>query len=305
MDGLPYVAANIVETDPGEGDTAYVGTDAGVWRAVDAGDKCQWTLFSNGLPNVMVGDLSLHAKTRVLRAATRSRGVWEIDLGKEAERDPQLYLRHSVVDTGRRYPSLEWVADPFAPRGIANWWDSPDILIDSEPYSTASIGDVDYVAFEEARRAGPKSTQGLARAFVQVHQRGSVPAANVAVRLYVASAIGSETPDSIPDLPGGFWDNLDKPPAESAWTVVAPPVTLVGLQTGQPKVAGFEWRVPERPGEDLWLLAVVTADNDKLNTAELKVRTLAQNEAKCAIKRVSIPGKVQLVASAAMATTTG
>jgi hypothetical protein len=49
----------------------------------------------------------------------------------------------------------------------------------------------------------------------------------------------------------------------------------------------------------------VTADNDKLNTAELKVRTLAQNEAKCAIKRVSIPGKAQLIASAAVTSMTG
>src|SRR5262249_47177457 len=127
-------------TDPDEGDTAYVGTDAGVWRAVDAGDKCQWTLFSNGLPNVIVGDLSFHTKTRVLRAATRSRGVWEIDLGKEVARDPQLYLRHSVVDTGHRYPSLEWAADPFAPGGIANWWDSPDILtINSTTTPTITI----------------------------------------------------------------------------------------------------------------------------------------------------------------------
>jgi hypothetical protein len=305
MEGLPYIAANIVETDPYESDTAYMGTDAGVWRAIDAGDGCHWTLFSNGLPNAMVGDLLFHAKTRVLRAATRSRGVWEVDLGEEAARDPQLYLRHSAVDTGRRYPSLEWVADPFMPGGVASWWESPDILIDSEPYWTASTADVDYVAFEEARRADPKPVRGPTRVFVQVHQRGAVAGTKVIVRLYMASADPDEIPGSIPDLPSGFWANLDKPPAGSAWTAVGPPVAFVSLQTGQPRVAGFQWLIPEGPKTDVWLLATVTADNDRLNTAELNMGTLVQNDAKCALKRVSILGRAQLIASAVTPSMTG
>jgi photosystem II stability/assembly factor-like uncharacterized protein len=161
MNGLPYVAANIVEISSSEADTVYVGTDAGVWRSADAGDQCQWTVFSNGLPNAIVGDLVFHAKTGILRAATRSRGVWELDFSKEAARDVQVYVRHSTVDTGRGYPSLQGVVDPFVPGGIANWWESADILIDSKPYRTASIGEVDFVTFEENRKADPKAAHGL------------------------------------------------------------------------------------------------------------------------------------------------
>ena len=36
--------------------------------------------WMHGLPNVIVGDLILHAATRALRAGTRSRGAWELTL---------------------------------------------------------------------------------------------------------------------------------------------------------------------------------------------------------------------------------
>jgi photosystem II stability/assembly factor-like uncharacterized protein len=283
MDGLPYVVANIVEVDPIEADTVYVGTDVGVWRTADGGDKCHWSVFSNGLPNAIVGDLVFHAKTGILRAATRSRGVWEVDVSRKDEAEVQVYLRHSAVDTGRRFPSLQWVADPFKPGAFANWWESTDILIDSEPYS---IAQVDFVVFEENRRAEAKQAHGITRVFVQVHQRGSIPATNVVVRLYAASTVGSESPDSIPDLPVGFWANPDQPSPDSIWKFVGSHFSLVGLQTGQPKVATFQWTVPEAVRGGFWLLATVTADNDKLNTTELNIQTLVQNEAKCAIKRV-------------------
>jgi photosystem II stability/assembly factor-like uncharacterized protein len=283
MNGLPHVAANILEVNPSEMDTVYVGTDAGIWRSDNAGAKCQWALFSNGLPNAIVGDLAFHAKTGILRAATRSRGVWELDVSKEVARDVQVYLRHSTIDTGRQYPSLQWVADPFSPGGFANWWESTDILIDSTPYSIAHI---DFVVFEENRRADPKNAHGLTQVFVQVHQRGRVSAKNVVVRLYAAPAVGSRMPDSIPDLPQGFWVNPDQPAEGSKWKLVGPRVSLIGLQTGQPKIAAFRWTVPEAVQGDAWLLATATADNDKLETTELNVRTLVQTEAKCAIKGV-------------------
>jgi hypothetical protein len=49
-----------------------------VQRTRDGG--LTWSDFSNGLPNVIVGDLLLHAASRRLRAGTRSRGSWEVDL---------------------------------------------------------------------------------------------------------------------------------------------------------------------------------------------------------------------------------
>lgn len=282
--GLPVVAVNILETDPSSADLVYVGTDVGVWRSSDSGTN--WTIFSSGLPNVIVGDLLFHPVARVLRAATRSRGVWEIDLSRETATEVQVYLRHSPVDTGRNYPSLAGVPNPFQPTASANWWDSTDILIDSHPYRHSSVADVDFVAFEEDRRSDLKAAYGLTRIFVQVHQRGSVPATNVVVRLFSASAGG----ENIPDLPPGFWDKFpsNTVPADSAWSAIGTPVTLAGIQEGQPKVAALDWTVPETASGDVWLLAIVTAGNDKLNSTELNVSRLVQNQAKCGLKLISI-----------------
>ena len=76
--GLPDIAVNAIVVDPANARRLYVGTDHGVWRTLNGG--ASWQPFSNGLPNVIVGDLLLHAGTRRLRAGTRSRGAWELNL---------------------------------------------------------------------------------------------------------------------------------------------------------------------------------------------------------------------------------
>jgi len=72
------IAVNVIRSDPGNSDVLYAGTDLGVFRSLDGGDH--WEDFSHGLPNVIVGDLAIHAPARLLRAATASRGVWEVVL---------------------------------------------------------------------------------------------------------------------------------------------------------------------------------------------------------------------------------
>jgi photosystem II stability/assembly factor-like uncharacterized protein len=68
------IPTHVVEIDPTEPDTIYAGTEIGVFRRRDG----EWTVFGEGLPNAIVGDLVFHVPTRLLRAGTRSRGVWEI-----------------------------------------------------------------------------------------------------------------------------------------------------------------------------------------------------------------------------------
>ncbi|MGA8028547.1 MAG: hypothetical protein WB992_15495 [Bryobacteraceae bacterium] len=282
--GLPIAPVNIVEMHSWDSNIIFAGTDVGVWRSADAG--ATWMVFSTGLPNAIVGDLVFHPKMRLLRAATRSRGVWEVDLSGQAVPDPQIYLRHTVVDTGRD-PSVTGAEDPFDPNGSADWRDSPDILIDSAPYQTPSIADVDFVAFEEARRAGVHAVHGLTRVFVQVHQRGTVPAANAVVYLYFAHAMG----DSLPLLPSGFWENFPSTavPAGSAWDWIGPGMPVNNVHRDRPQISAFEWDVAERFSQDtIWLLALVTADNDRLNTTELDVSILVPQQAKCALKRISL-----------------
>jgi photosystem II stability/assembly factor-like uncharacterized protein len=282
--GLPWVSVNIVETDPANTDIAFAGTDAGVWRSDDAGGT--WTVFSAGLPSAAVGDLAFHAKTRLLRAGTRSRGVWEVDLSGQAEPDPHVYLRRSVVDTGRN-PCADGVADPFRAGGVASWRDSPDILIDSAPYRLPLPADVDFVAFEDARRWTHSAAHGPTRVYVQVHKRGSVAAANATVSLYMAEA-GAV---SIPALPAGFWGQFPQGGslAGAAWNAIGGATAIANLRTGQAQVAAFQWDVtPTLAGKDVWLLALVTADNDKLSVSDLDLGVLIPKQVKCALKKVRI-----------------
>lgn len=72
------IAVNVIRNDPGSSEILYVGTDLGVFRSRNGGDT--WEDFNTGLPNVIVGDLAIHGPTRLLRAATVSRGVWEATL---------------------------------------------------------------------------------------------------------------------------------------------------------------------------------------------------------------------------------
>lgn len=75
---LPDMAVMALVVDPKNSSQLFIATDRGVWRTKNSGGA--WAPFNNGLPNVIVGDLVLHAATRRLRAGTRARGAWEVDV---------------------------------------------------------------------------------------------------------------------------------------------------------------------------------------------------------------------------------
>jgi hypothetical protein len=74
--GLPNLGINAIAVDNANGSRIWVAADLGVYQSTDAG--ASWTPFSSNLPNSYVGDLIFHPHSRVLRAALRNRGVWEI-----------------------------------------------------------------------------------------------------------------------------------------------------------------------------------------------------------------------------------
>ena len=74
--GLPALPITAVAVDDHNADRVWVSADVGVYQSLNAGGA--WTGYANGLPNAYVGDLIYHPNARVLRAATRNRGVWEI-----------------------------------------------------------------------------------------------------------------------------------------------------------------------------------------------------------------------------------
>jgi photosystem II stability/assembly factor-like uncharacterized protein len=72
---LPSAPVNAVISDPTRSDRVWVAGDVGVYESIDAGGS--WSVFGTGLPNALAVDLLLYEADRLLRVATRSRGVWE------------------------------------------------------------------------------------------------------------------------------------------------------------------------------------------------------------------------------------
>jgi len=72
---LPAIAVNAIVSDPFEPDRAWVACDVGVFESRDAG--ATWSVYGTGLPNALAEDLVFYQPDRLLRAGTRSRGVWE------------------------------------------------------------------------------------------------------------------------------------------------------------------------------------------------------------------------------------
>jgi photosystem II stability/assembly factor-like uncharacterized protein len=75
---LPEVPINAIIIDPTLSSMLYVGTDYGVYYTITTGGS--WNLLGTDLPFSAVDDLMLHNGTRILRAATHGRSIFEYDL---------------------------------------------------------------------------------------------------------------------------------------------------------------------------------------------------------------------------------
>ncbi len=73
---LPNTPVNDIIVDPDVPFTLYVGTDMGVFISTD--DGASWMTFQSGFPNVAVLGIKLHRPTRLLRASTHGRGMWDL-----------------------------------------------------------------------------------------------------------------------------------------------------------------------------------------------------------------------------------
>jgi photosystem II stability/assembly factor-like uncharacterized protein len=288
--GLPDIAINAIAIDPVNPNTIFVAADVGVYRSVNAG--IVWSSFNNGLPNALVKDLVLHAPSRLLRAGTQSRGVWEIAVDAAMMPDVELYLRDSTVDSGRVTPSPSGVADPFHPPAQTFWWQCQDIKVDSPSFLTPAASDMDFERFEDDHgvfasglvHENPQRNR-IVRVFVQVHNRGINPAINVAVKaFFVASAV------TLPSLPPGFWssfpNNVLSP--SSPWQQVGPHKVVPKVDAGRAQIVAFDWTAPSSAPANVSLLAIITADNDSISTSELDIAALVTNNKKCGLKNMTV-----------------
>ncbi|HUZ00757.1 MAG TPA: hypothetical protein VMU89_10430 [Thermomicrobiaceae bacterium] len=298
--GLPNIPVNALVIDPAHPNVVFVAADVGVYRTNDAG--VSWTSFSNLLPNALAKDLVFHQPSRMLRVALQSRGAWEIAVDSGSMPDVAIYLRDSVVDTGRSSPSPSGVIDPFAPGAVTYWWQCTDVKVDGPTYQEPALADVDFQEFDDDHgvfAAGliHENTQRsrVNRVYVQVHNRGLNPALNVKVRVFFADAsLG------LPPLPAGFWTNFPNNvlPAASPWQAIGPHKVVPLLESGRPEVVGFEWPVPATAAGHTCLLAIMTADNDPIATTETNIGTLVTTERRASLKNLVVINPLPVIGPA-------
>ena len=240
---LPTGPVFSVEPDPKVPGTIYAATSTGVHRSTDGG--ASWAPFDLGLPRTPVFDVQLHARARLLRAATHGRGVWEREVSGAHCHPVELYVRDHPFDQGRDGQMTVAVPD-------GEQWDSPDVKVVPATGQMDSIG---YAEFEELRhekvRAGARH-----RIHVQVANRGWQPSAELMVRVYVASG---PIPPQLPRAP---------PSAPGEWRLVGE-VQLKGISHSNPAVGTVEWDVPHGgEGAQTLLITLASAEGPFLPSAD-------------------------------------
>ncbi|HZV13419.1 MAG TPA: T9SS type A sorting domain-containing protein, partial [Candidatus Kapabacteria bacterium] len=76
---FPPAAANTIVIDDKNDSILIAGTDIGVYASRDLGTS--WEPLGTGLPHSAVAQLNFNRRTRMLRAATHGRDMWQFDLG--------------------------------------------------------------------------------------------------------------------------------------------------------------------------------------------------------------------------------
>ncbi len=295
---MGLAAANPINTiviDPADDNRLFCGGDLGVWRTNTAGGL--WEAWDQGLPNVPVYHLEIHAPRRLVRAATHGRSIWErpIDVASCALVD--LYVRDNVLDSGRVQPSPSGQPHPFDPSVNVYWWQSADIKVDAlEPvYQTTSPID-NYVDFEFGIDHRTARRNRVNRFYVQVHNRGVSKATNVQVRAFFADASAG-----LPNLPADFWSS-GKPftgtPATTDWTPIGPTRSIPVLEPAEPGLVEWDWTVPGSAAQHSCLLAVVTCTEDPISAAGIfQLATLVPQKKHATLKNLHVdnpvPGSMQ------------
>jgi photosystem II stability/assembly factor-like uncharacterized protein len=292
---LPDIPINALAIEPGSASTMYVGTDIGVFSTTNGGSS--WTQFSQGLPNCAVYDLKLHNPARLLRAATHGRGLWERRLDVMAMPDINIFFRDHLMDSGRSSPAPSPVIAAFedplhyvALGDNLHWYMCADIKVDalegSPPAYQMDVTAVDYVAFESKLQHRNPQRGNVNRVYVQLHNRGIQPAANVTVKLLFANASGG-----LPPLPADFWTVFPgNSTMISAWTPIGSPQVIPSLSPTEPTILEWDWNTPMSAADHTCLLAIVDCPADPIPATNkvLNVNTLVPNERHVGLKNLHV-----------------
>ena len=291
-DRLPDIPVNALVIDPANANTMYVGTDIGVFRTVDAG--LNWTLFNDGLPNTAVYDLKLHVPTRLLRAATHGRGIWERKIDVASMPDVDIFLRDHLMDTGRGPSSSPQIAafeDLTQHVSLGDqlwWWECPDVKIDT-PVSGVyqkDVSGVDYVYFESELMHRDPQRGRVNRVYVELHNRGIAAVSNVTVKIIYADATGG-----LPPLPADFWTAFPGDSADTSnWKPIGSAQAVASILPTQPVVVEFDWSTPLTAADNSCIFVVTDCVENPIPVSNkvLNVDVLVPNEKHVGLKNLHV-----------------
>jgi hypothetical protein len=276
----------------------YVGADIGAWESADGGNT--WTPLSNGLPDAPVYDIQIHPTARLLRACLHGRGLFELKLDAPALADVELYIRDTVLDTGRGV-NTDGRNDPSVfPTGPVVHYLSPNIKVDVPTpagYQTSTTN-IDFLTFNEiivdgSNGVGTNSPPPTVhnRVYVEVHNRGRVDAANVQVMVALTNASAG-----LGLLPAGYTANVvaGTPLPGPDWSTLGVQ-TIPSLRAGAPRVLEFD--LPSTvlpmpaslPGQSHYcLVAFLHSAQDAFTSTQRNVDLLTLAERKVGQKNLHI-----------------
>jgi uncharacterized protein (TIGR03437 family) len=137
---LPNVPVNDLVVDPDLPQTLYAATDIGVLVTTDGGNT--WSTLGNGLPKVAVPALVFDRGSRVMRAGTHGRSVWEIlvPLTGASQQPSVTALSPVTANTGDPAFTLKVTGARFTSGTVIRWngQNRPTTLVDSG-HATAQI----------------------------------------------------------------------------------------------------------------------------------------------------------------------
>ena len=294
---LPDIPVNAIVIDPANANRLFAGTDIGVFETANGGTS--WNSISassTGLPNCAVFDLRLHEATRILRAATHGRGLWEKLVDAPSTPAVDIYVRDHLMDTARVSPTPCGVTATFddPTRYVAlgdpqYFWMCADIKIDAlegtVPSYQIPVAAVDYVAFEALQHRQPQRTK-VNRVYVQLCNRGFQPATNVNVKILWADASAG-----LPLLPNDFWTAFPGNSTNtSQWRPVGAAQTIASFKPGKPVVLEWDWTPPQTAAEHSCMLVVMDSASDPIPAASkvFDVGVLIPTEKRVGLKNLHI-----------------
>ena len=289
---VPDIPANAIVIDPLHPATFYVGTDVGVYRSTDSG--MTWADFGQGLPNSAVFDLRLHGTSRLLRAVTHGRGMWERKIDATSATDVDLYVRDHLMHSGRT-ATPEGVAaafeDPLQYVSLNDplyHWMCADMKVDALAGAPLTyqmpVSAVDFVNYEAKLQHRNAERGNVNRVYVQLHNRGIATATGVTVKLHFADASAG-----LPALPSDFWTAF---PGNSSDTTHWHPIgtKTVNVLPTVPTVVEWDWTTPIGQATHSCLLVIVDSAQDPIPAANkvFDVDTLVHNEKRVGLKNLHV-----------------